>query len=473
MNNWVNNTINSKNLLYKIVFLFFSVFMIISLSFIRTLKYDSFINIYSIFVFILILSYLIVDKKLNNNLISLSNFVVLFLIVYHLGQLITYQLGYSNPIRNNFIERYSNDTMKETLINIFTILSVTMLGLLASSTSLGIKSEDEVNFDFKNGDNLESVRILGYILLLLFFPIKLYSDYLALSSSFSGNYFDVLKINLPSFVNDLGFLSNIGMFLIILSLVENKKKGSLFIVIFVFYQFLLMLSGGRGQPVLLLVILFYIIHKSYRSINWKNILFVMVFLFLLSAFATTIADIRNYSGWSIEDFWNLFMESFKENPILDFIDEMGGTIQTTYATVQKVPNQIPYGHGKTFLYSFFTIIPNIGGFLDPLIPEIEYQTKLQLAYIGGSYVGEIYYNFGAFGYIFAFLVGLVVQKISYYAEKILVKKNMFSFAVVIPIFMYTMWWARGNFASIIRVTIWTGLVLWILKKILYLLSSKK
>ncbi|WDC84195.1 hypothetical protein PL321_18425 [Caloramator sp. mosi_1] len=80
------------------------------------------------------------------------------------------------------------------------------------------------------------------------------------------------------------------------------------------------------------------------------------------------------------------------------MEEISGTIHTVQITMEKMGNELKYAKGMTYIKSLLLIFPNIGGILDNILYTSTYGKMLNVPYIGGSYIGEIYYNFGFFYY---------------------------------------------------------------------------
>src|SRR5699024_8881835 len=182
---------------------------------------------------------------------------------------------------------------------------------------------------------------------------------------------------------------------------ETKKFYSLFSFLFI-YVLLTMINGSRGKQIIIIILLFYVFYyKIDKKIKISFIISTIIIAFFGMVLINTIAEIRLLPSISYSIFFEYFFDSIKNNPIGEIISEVGSTIQTPYLIIDQVPRRLPYGLGKTFLYSPFTIFPNLGGILQRFIKQINFIPQIQGSALGGSYIGELYYNFGNFSFFIA------------------------------------------------------------------------
>lgn len=112
-----------------------------------------------------------------------------------------------------------------------------------------------------------------------------------------------------------------------------------------------------------------------------------------------------------------YLDRKSENPFLEAVSEMGGSMFPLAETMRLVPRRSDYRLGTTYLYSLTSVIPNVG-FWD-LHPAMRYgdlggwlQRTLDLGYGPGySIVAEAYINFGRAGFLFMFCFGFVLARL--------------------------------------------------------------
>ena len=133
-----------------------------------------------------------------------------------------------------------------------------------------------------------------------------------------------------------------------------------------------------------------------------------------------------------------------------------------------VPSIIGYGYGVGYASGFLNIFPNVNGFIDSYRDSMVYVSNFPVQYqqyMGGSYIGELYFNFGYFSVIFAILIGIFIGFIC----NMVSNKNNYdkSLSYIICLIIYTnmLWWIRDYFSGMIREIIWSAIIIIILNVI--------
>ena len=126
-----------------------------------------------------------------------------------------------------------------------------------------------------------------------------------------------------------------------------------------------------------------------------------------------------------------------------------------------------FNFGLTYVVSWCAIYPNTGGLLGN-IPNmyafLNYlDTKLPL---GGSYIGELYFNFGWFGILFAIFIGMFVGWTSAKVESAIVQKKWIQLGPYMVLFYSLLWWVRDYFSGWIFRTVWCAIAVWLINKFL-------
>ena len=84
--------------------------------------------------------------------------------------------------------------------------------------------------------------------------------------------------------------------------------------------------------------------------------------------------------------------------------------------------------------------------------------------IGGSIVGEMYYNFRELYWIFSILIGILLSKISFKITNG-IRENAYAVLLYsIPIFTNLLWWSRDSIGNAIRKIVWVCVCIWIIEK---------
>lgn len=159
---------------------------------------------------------------------------------------------------------------------------------------------------------------------------------------------------------------------------------------------------------------------------------------------------------------SLFTESSQNsNIILETVGTFGETIYTPYLVVSDYETIHPF-FGECFIKSIVAIMPDIGSVFSELNKESIYAKMLNTSSpIGGSFAGEMYYNFGSLYPIMSALIGFLFEKLS---KKInmLIKTKQFVYATLpIIILSLSLWWVRDSVGNLTRQIVWFVILIFI------------
>lgn len=115
------------------------------------------------------------------------------------------------------------------------------------------------------------------------------------------------------------------------------------------------------------------------------------------------------------------------------------------------------------------IFPNIFGILDSFKNSFIFVYNFPPSYrfaLGGSYLGELYFNFEDISCILTILIGIFIGIVIGILDKKILecikKDSMIELSIYIIIFINILSWIRGYFADMVRETIWTSLLIYII-----------
>lgn len=107
----------------------------------------------------------------------------------------------------------------------------------------------------------------------------------------------------------------------------------------------------------------------------------------------------------------------------------------------------------------------MGGILTPIMDNIAFTTRFVNKYsYGGSYVGELYYNFGLFSYFVAPLIGIVVGRVSSILNYCVRNKYYINGSFYIMVFYGFILWIRGYANALPRGIVWGAALIAIIYK---------
>lgn len=425
-----------------------------------------------------LLFFLIINKKITGETLNFSAFFVILLFVFHFGQVIL--LGLFPEFTNNqqitldyFSKSECIDAMK--ILNLcFVAVCLGIVIMSKRKYSVGVNDSFEIaKFDF------ELYRKKALLMIMLTFPVKLCIDlvfwYLAITG---GERIGVVWLStFPNFIVAYGNLSIIGFCLYIISLHNDSKKQLKALVIIIGYFLLLMLSGRRSENVVYICILAFFYIKTYKKkIGFMKIIILGLIAYLFMNFLFTIVYSRAQVGaQAISSFTDTFNMVLKDkNIFVEALREYGNTGYTAVCVVALWLKSYSPTYGLSLLYSCTAILPNIGGGPGRLTDLGNFTIQLKnygmvtdlYKNIGGSLFGELLFNFGIWGGIFAaFLLGLVISLINKKSQIKLAKFEYIKLAYYIPAMVAILYWVRDVFGGGIRTVVWGMLFIYISKRI--------
>lgn len=464
----INKKISINKIIIRIMYIVFSV---VSILLIFNIKDMEFINWKKMFV-ILIFSVFIIQcffmKIIKLNIFSLSGIFLVLSYLFHFGQLIIMVLFPDyNFGRFNYYAFYDSSGLKEA--SGFALITILMVGFGIISSFI---NKHYFNIKIDSESNLKQYKMIGWIIVFISFPIQVYIDFTKIYISITHGYLETYNIGIAGVWGSIGFLSFIGFVLLILGYSRDKKKSISLFVFIIVYLLITMISGHRGHQIIKIIFYFYVFNKAIYKIKAKNILLYGILGFFMLALLNTIMAIRSIEGKTLGLFLESLLEALKGDSLKDMIVELGGTINTMYLVIQQVPKNTSHTYGITYITSIFSIMPNIGGVFTNLNNNSIYQKNIIGSALGGSYIGELYYNFSYFGIVVGFFIGSFISRISQKFDLFLENKDYLRVAYYSPLFIYILWWVRDSFYSMVRPFIWTYIVVYILKKSISIRKTK-
>lgn len=347
----------------------------------------------------------------------------------------------------------SFDVYKETAI--FTLLSQTMLfiGLFFFYKYMIKKYSNCYTNKTIFNVSLKKIKIIGIVCFLIGILPTLYIDISRLILFFQGGYTNTFNLNVHDFVEVIANFFNFSIFAFIIGFSNNKRIANTIFFSTIIYKVLMMSSGGRGESIVFLVGLFIVWENMVYQLTGKQIIYLILLGYFGLVLLNFIANARNISTFSLNEIINVFVYSVTNNQIAMALSEFGSTFSTACFTVASNPGPT---FGLNYILPIILVLPNIGGFNANVVNQMIYTNHINTFNqpIGGSYIGELFYSFHWGGFLFAFILGLLLGFI-YYGMVISRKNKQYFlyllFAYITPLLFF---WIRGYFGAIYREYIW-------------------
>ena len=325
-------------------------------------------------------------------------------------------------------------------------------------------------------------------ILLLTFPVKIAIDIACVVISFADGG-QAARTWLNEFPNVLVYYAKASLVGFALWIVATREQPKKQLGIFVFiecYILLMMVSGIRSENVgYLLVLLFVFMVNRKKKIRILTVLLSAVILLFVMVFIITVGEFRIVEEKNIQSFAEMFRYYLTEkNIVLYFFDICGDTGYTAQCVLNKwLPEHAP-SYGNAYYLGILAVIPNIPGvftFPGDMTEASYFALKLQqndalyagYKNIGGSLLGESFFNFGLLGgCLFAILIGVLAGIISKKMMQGFAEKNYIKLSMVLPASFAMIYWVRDYFGGGIREVVWSPILcclipLFILKRFVF------
>lgn len=461
------NKIKSKKVNRYFIISFFIISSLLSIILIYQINDLEIYKWTKVFSYVLLVNFciqLLVLKSIGIKLFSLTGLFIGLSYLFHYGQILIMGLfpNYEFEIFN-YIKFYDIMLIKEAAIYSFIVIIMVNIGIIIShmlskdSKSIN-KMENVINSTYR-------CKKIGWILIVLLFPLELYIKITKIVISFSQGYLSTYGIGLPGFVGAIASLSYMGFALILLGYSENKKMSFYILSFLISYFFITMLSGHRGHQLTMILFYLYIYMNYINKVKFKKIIIILILSYVAIALLNSIADFRRLFNKDIGKLIGIFLKNLKGDSIKNLITELGGTIKTLYLTLKQIPYNKPHTWGSNYFLGFFSIFPDVGDIFSDINSNAKFTKNLVGHALGGSYIAELYYNFSYYGVIFAIFIGIFINHISQKIDRLLNTKNYLKAIYYFPLFQYILWWVRGTFPAMLRPFFWGVITLYLFEQV--------
>lgn len=427
-----------------------------------------FFRIISIASIIEVTAFLWINLKKRGQLLNPEVLFVVFLFVFNFGQVVLlafFSGAYERILTFNVIELVTFDKYTHALRLINCSFALICLGVLFPYKSkvnvTCLDPKDELW-------NCKQTYKYAVIILIATFPIKIVIDMwqLYLAATQGAVVAREAMSSIPDFVVTYSNFAIIGFVLLLFSTQRTKKRIKILILEVVYYC-ITMLVGRRSEIAVSVCVLFvFFLIASRKRMKFTYCVALIIIAYLFATLLYTVVYMRVNHGNSMTI--GVFLESFyhcllKENIIFEVLREYGNT---GYTAIMVIENWLPqYGPamGESYYFGIFPVFFNISGIAGELTVRSRFTLHLvesgvlnsQYLNIGGSLIGELFYNFGCVGGLVASIfcgcgVGYIFHKAQEYCQS----HNYIKLACcVIPI-IAVIYSVRSEFYYMIRDVVW-------------------
>ncbi|MGU8814897.1 O-antigen polysaccharide polymerase Wzy [Clostridium perfringens] len=455
----MNFKVNKKALIYLV----FNILIILPLFFMLSNDCNLYISI------IVILQIFFSVFEIRKNGIPYLSFQVLFIVIssiFHFGQTFLLALNrydlfrYTNIDLAGNLEIYNKANIFALLIQAFVVFGM----LLINNNILKINKENLIKKNKE--DDLKIIYKIGIILLSI-----------SIIPNFLYYYSQIKLISLGGVYNGIREAVNYGplmllklfyqpaIFMLLIGSKNNIKKARLIMFFAISCEMFFMLSGNRAQQILTIITLIFIYYRLIKKLSLFNIVIYLVLGYFLIIFLYFISAYRNFNIFDLTLFKERLIETLKGGPIFDLLAQLGSNLNVVVLAFTSIPSFNYYNLGITYLISWLAIYPNTGGILGNIPNMYVFLNYLNTNLpLGGSYIAELYFNFGWIGLIFAIFIGIFLGYVGKKIELYILKGEWLKLSIIMVLFSKLLWWIRDYFYCWIYATFWCFIVISLLYK---------
>lgn len=388
--------------------------------------------------------------KNGNGLIGPFLIFLIALYLFSFGQSLMYPF---NIVSERDLEGFQGITTKDIFdAQIYTLfyLAAFQIGALSAGATYERK-----NLSGPKPNNRRILRIGWFLFAISVVPYYkglIANLVLSMARGYGALYEQDAKIgidNLGAFVADLFIPSLICLFVAY----RDRKAGRLFIeFLCVFNIVAILFTGGRTNAVILVALLLILHNSIVKPFSKKALTLIGVGLIFFLSFLSYISETRTewhrtLSGGDVE---------VSQNSVVNVVGEMGASMFCLVKTQDIVPDDENFRFGKSYFYSFTTLIPNLGFWeTHPAKKEANLSNwltdKLQLSYgTGFSMCAEAYANFGVFGFLIFLLFGYFFSYFFGGIEKVSKTGDSPFLIFLLIIFWFALKLPRNPFITFVR-----------------------
>ncbi|MEB2492994.1 O-antigen polysaccharide polymerase Wzy [Peribacillus frigoritolerans] len=453
--------------------LFLNTVILVLAIYIKPIVFENWLFPFTILSLIQLFINLLTITKLEKSFLSLTNLFLIFSYITHLGILVIFGFDIEVELPWNPLLSLTKDSYKEACyfaVFCHAFLTFGMCIILFKRKTYKISAATS---SIKNKDiQLYLIRSIGIMLIIIGIIPMLYIDISRVILYITGDYLDTYKVGVGGFMIIISRFTEIGAIMLLIGNHENKKKAIFIILIIVIYQSIIMFTGNRGRPIMFLITIFFIYYNFIKKVGFKQFINTTILIYIVGFLLTFIGQIRMLSINDIGTFVETFKKSFFEFSIFKILAEFGSTIVSLGFSLELFPEARSFQLGTNYLVSLLTIFPNLGGILTPVMEKAVFVynwPQSTRSFLGGSYLGELYYSFGDFSFVFVILIGMFIAFVSNKIKMYIAQQNYVLLSVYLILFPSLLWWTRDYFVSMVREFVWIAVVILILY---YLIGSK-
>ena len=440
-------------------------------------------NMLGIIIIINYINYYFFAAKMQLEILSLSSYFITFMYLFNLGipvcRLMNWIDSSGETFMNLRIYIMGITNYIGYLLYAFLLITFLQIGVLYYHSQKQEKRiplyKNKIEYNYA----LIKCKNIGFFCILIGILPYILNEYIYIKDALRWGYQSVNSTNLSG--TGIGLIGNlflVGYIMILYAFQHNKKKFDCLFLILLFYQlFRMYITGDRSTGITLILVIIMIRNKFINKIKRSRIIkygISGIFILFLLKIIETSRQLETFTLKNIIYFFS--SNNIIGNTIFGFSNNVWSGMMVRYC-MSQVPD---YRLGLTYLAAIIGKPLSILNITDSVwqyaafsnyinSPERDILISEIRSAMGGSFSGEIYFNFGWFGIIIIFFWGYLLAKISEVSLDGIYSNPTIS-AFLLYLSTLLIWWVRQYFTSVSWYSIFYGIVIFMLY---HILSIKK
>lgn len=407
--------------------------------------------------------------KQKSKLLSICVVFLIFSYILHCGQYLLLIMDTGVIPTFNYIETVTTEALLQTGKYIIYAHGVLALGMLWKGVSINKINHGRIGSGFKDipyiGDEyrgtLRNIAIL-FIVVGIFFSLR--TTIALIGFMIRGGYYNTFAYyaTYGGIRFQLGMLWVVGITILLMIYRNNKRQCRVLLLMSIIYLFVTMLTGGRMSALMNIVVLIYCYFNIVDKLKIGRFIIWGIIAIVLVQYIVNIGLSRT-DGFGVSVDLGMSLKTLLGKVLAEF----GGTSYTVALAMDHVPGDIPYAYCSTYFLSFMYILPNFGWSSWEIINKTVFTSDLRPftnSGIGGSYIGEAYYNAGYFGLILIFVFGIILSRFERRMDGYIEERRWLKLIAYMGTLPYVFIMTRSFFKDIVRPFVWLTIAVWILQQ---------
>ncbi len=409
--------------------------------------------------------------KINKSkLISIAIIFLLLSYLFHFGQAVIIAYGFRDIYAHRSVLSLTSPDLFLGAINFAMISNYFLtIGIVWS------KSYKRIIMKTDNDEEsmLKTIRTISLIILVLTFIPLVYLDIqkiIAVKISGYMSTYETYAFGINKYLNLIAQFARPALTMLLVSYKKNRKAANFVFGISSVYFAVMMLSGDRGTNMIYLLTNIFVYYKIIKKIKTRAIIVASILAYFFIGLVSTISILRDTSEISMAGLLYYYNYRSSDGIIYSVLREFGATIKTLIYAMQFTPEISDYNYGLTYLLSWLNISPKLP---EQVVNYLSYSSTFTKSFpieyqdsLGGSYLGELYYNFGWLGSFISMLIGRFIGSIDDIIEDSIRYNNWLIFSLLMILVPNIMLWVRGYFVELLFLGFWMGLITLVLYDVL-------